>query len=220
MAISLLATGIAAVHQAAQHSYSIGSKLSLVGRYVSEFNAACAGQFLDAHLVGVESCDSNQALQMTSLKAGGLGKSSAIVGASLAGATPNIVDLFGEFGFNLFTYLQLIDDLRDACPPDNLNCDLVQNKQTVPLVFFYNSLDLGNEGLKTAVSAKAEDLTKAHTEYLRSGAHLFGATVAEVYLNRARRNLEELTESLGAVEELEHLVGSLEITVQELEVGA
>ena len=220
MAISLLATGIAAVHQAAQHSYSIGSKLSLVNRYVSEFNAACAGQFLDAHLVGTESCDSNKALQMTSLKAGGLGKSSAMVGACLAGGTTEVVDLFGEFGFNLFTYLQLIDDLRDACPADDLNCDLAQIKRTVPLVFFYNSLDFGKEGLNTAVRAKSEDLTGARSEYISSGAQLFGATVAEAYLNRTRANLEDLKESLGAVETLEHLIGSLEISLQDLEVGA
>ncbi len=219
MAISLLATGIAAVHQAAQHSYSIGSKLALVSRYVSEFNAACAGQFLDAHLVGVGSCDSNKALQMTSLKAGGLGKSSAMVGACLAGGTPDVVDLFGEFGLNLFTYLQLIDDLRDACPVGEMDCDLVQNKRTVPLVFFYNSLQPGNDGLNTTVRTEIDDLASARTEYIRSGAHLFGATVAEAYLNRARANLKDLKESLGAVETLERLVGSLEISLEEFEVG-
>ncbi len=51
---------------------------------------------------------------MTSLKAGSLGRFAAGLGASMATDDPEIVDLCGDFGFNLFTYLQLVDDLRDA----------------------------------------------------------------------------------------------------------
>ena len=82
----------------------------------------------------------SDALGMTALKAGGLGELAAVFGASLATDDTETVRLFGELGFNLFTYAQLVDDLRDAFPSQGSSSDWEQGKKTLPLLFFRNSL--------------------------------------------------------------------------------
>ena len=141
-------------------------------------------------------------------------------GAGLATDDQGMITLFSEFGFNLFTYFQLIDDLRDACPAQGQHSDLSQNKKTVPLVFFYNSLaDRHCEGRsgtmppQAAMEAAGLDIRR---EYETSGAQAFGAIIAETFLNRAKRNLAELRDHLETVQTLEHLLTTVEITSQEL----
>ena len=104
----------------------------------------------------------DEALTMTSLKAGSLGRFATGLGASMATEDPEIVNLCGEFGFNLFTYLQLVDDLRDACEAQDLRGDLMRHKKTLPVVFFHNSLTESNpEVVCSIIPPEASEKAKA-----------------------------------------------------------
>ena len=224
LAIGLLSAGQSAVGEAAFMAGRSGSGLrSLQQWYRDCIGSVCAGQFLDAYLEKRDAVTAEEALKMTSLKAGGLGRLAAGLGAGMATEDQEIVDRFGEFGFHLFTYSQLIDDLRDACPAPDLPSDLTQGKKTLPVVFFHNSL--AEERSKVARGIISQETQARITAdisgvFESSGARIFGAIVAEAFLNRAKNNLTDIKSRLGTVGNLENIVGSFEISPQEVGLAA
>jgi geranylgeranyl pyrophosphate synthase len=224
LAIGLLSAGQSAVGEAAFMAGRSGSGLrSLQQWYRDCIGSVCAGQFLDAYLEKRDAVTAEEALKMTSLKAGGLGRLAAGLGAGMATEDQEIVDRFGEFGFHLFTYSQLIDDLRDACPAPDLPSDLIQGKKTLPVVFFHNSL--AEERSKVARGIISQETQARITAdisgvFESSGARIFGAIVAEAFLNRAKNNLADIKSRLGTVGNLENIVGSFEISPQEVGLAA
>ena len=75
-----------------------------------------AGQFLDARFEAREGVTTDEALEMTRLKAGGCGRLASEFAAAVATEDDETVSLFGALGEDLFTYFQLLDDLRDSLP--------------------------------------------------------------------------------------------------------
>ena len=220
LAIAILSVGMAAAYDA-ERTLSPGSgwRQNPLRSFFANFVSACAGQYLDVHMGVSEGLSTDDALRMTTLKSGSLGTMVAGFCARLATDDSDIIYLFEEFGFNLLTYLQLIDDLRDACPSEGKDSDYVQNKQTVPLAYFYNThaavRSKDGSGTMSSLTAVDEyDHIKATFE--ASGALAFGAVIAEAYLNRAKGDLAQLAERLGSLQTLEHILTSVEIAPQEL----
>ena len=224
LAIGLLSCGQAAVCEAAFAAGRHGSGLHSMMRLVAECaSQCCTGQFLDAYLERQPMATAEEALKMTSLKAGGLGRFATGLGASMATEDPEMVKLSGEFGFNLFTYLQLVDDLRDAFKAQDLQGDLMQHKKTLPVVFFHNSLTERNpEVVCSIIPSEVCEGAKADPwqRFESSGARVFGAITAEAFLNRAKSNLADIKNRLGTVGNLERFVRSFEITPQEVVVNS
>ena len=218
LAISLLSCGNAAASQAAYRIDANGSTSRHIQQLHRSQIEASAGQLLDACLQQCEVATADQSLEMTSLKAGGLGRLSAGLGASLATDDPEIVGLFGNFGSNVSIYLQLVDDLRDACPDSGPATDLNQHKKTVPLVYFYDYLSQGasKDGDGIIPTLESSDTQIIQQEFRKCGAQLFCAVVAETFLNRAKSNLAELENLLGTVQNLEHLLDAIEAGSQEV----
>ena len=220
LAIGLLSCGQAAVCEAAFMSGRHGSGLRSMMRLVADCaSKCCTGQFLDAYLEKQSSATTEEALRMTSLKAGSLGRFATGLGASVATEDPDVVSLCEEFGFNLFTYFQLIDDLRDACPAEGSQRDLMRQKKTLPVVFFRNSLTERNPEVVCSIippEACARTKADARQKFESSGARIFGAIAAEAFLNRAKSNLAEIKNQLGTVGNLERFVSSFEISLQEV----
>ena len=225
LAIAVLSCGAAAAGEASHRAGRNGSGLPSLLQFHRNYVSACAGQFLDGSLEKRKVASTDEALAMTSLKSGSLGRFAAAFGACMATEDPETVWSFGEFGFDLLTYLQLVDDLRDACPGDGKPGDLILHKKTVPLVFFYDYLaqrypERGNaldiiDGIMLEQTPESAAL-EIRREFEASGAGLFGAIAAESFLNRAKGHLERLKPRLANVEHLEQLVGSLEISPQEI----
>ncbi len=220
LAICLLSCGQTVLCEAAcaagRHGSGLRSLLQWAGNCASD---CCAGQFLDAYLEKQPLSTTEEALKMTSLKAGSLGRFATGLGASMATEDPDIVSLNGEFGFNLFTYFQLVDDLRDACPAQDLQRDLTRHKKTLPVVFFHNSMMQRNpEVVCSIIPPEACEKTRvdAWQEFEASGARIFGAIAAEAFLNRAKANLADIKSRLGKVGNLERFVSSFEISPQEV----
>ncbi len=220
LAITLLSWGVAIAHEAAASAN--GSGASAVIQIQINSIAASAGQFLDAYLQKSTSASPEQSLNMTRLKSGSIGKLAGEFSASVCTSDADIINLFSEFGFNLFTYLQLIDDVRDAMPTDGPSTDFMQSKKTLPLVFFKNVVEQSYSGKDSDIifDSPTEPELEVRELFEQSGSKSFCAVIAESYLNRAKSNLAELTLKLVTVSNLERLVGSLEISPNEISMAS
>jgi geranylgeranyl pyrophosphate synthase len=176
--------------------------------------SACAEQLLDARLEREDEVALDEALRMTALKAGGCGSLAASFGASIAGSDDEMVVLFSELGSNIFTYLQLVDDIRDASPAEGISRDMRQRKKTLPLLYFRNWLSADGEDAAGGImpaefGAESRETLARAFDAARAG--VFGAIVAEAHLNRAMANLAELSERLGPLEHLERYIDGIEL---------
>ena len=218
LAITLMGCAGAAASEVAHQANGRGLGLQALRHFHGNTVRACAGQFLDARLERCYRATTNEAMAMTAHKAGSLGRLAATFAASVATNDVEAVDRFGEFGADLLTYLQVVDDLRDACPEEGVRRDLVQNKKTLPLVFFYNSLRSSDSPALHTNHRYIEWVTgnAIRGRYEESGAEAFCAIVAETFLNRAKVKLMELKDRFGAMEDLEELVRSVEISGEAL----
>lgn len=219
IAIALMTCGGMAACEASQQMERKSQILRSLFQLQRDCLRACSGQFLDARLQKSNIVSTDEALEMTCLKSGSLGRLAATQGAIMATDSSEIIDLFGEFGLNLFTYLQIIDDMRDACPAEGNMRDMEQAKKTLPLVFFYNSIsqertDSGYDIIPFLYDERFRQ--EIHQEFGTSGANVFCAIVAESFLNRAKGNLAALKDRVRTVEGLEQFVSTLEISPDEV----
>lgn len=219
IAIGLMSCGAKAACEAGKQMGSDSLGLNLMMRLQKDCLAGCSGQFLDGYLQKHDLVSTDEALEMTCRKSGSLGRSAATLGAIVATEDSGIIDLFAEFGFNLFTYLQLLDDLRDACPSDGYMRDLEQHKKTLPLTYFYNYLAqeyTGPDSTTLPWECNRWSVEDIRREYSLSGANMFCAIVAETFLNRAKSILETLRGRIRTVASLERYVSSMEIIPDEV----
>jgi len=185
LAIALLTAGAAAAAESARSSPDPSTALN---HFFTSYGEACAGQFLDGMLQRRGGASLEDARQATCLKAGGLGKFAAGFGARVAGADEEAAALFDRLGHSVFTFAQLIDDLRDACPRGQHQAsDLAQRKATLPVIFFsreVDSLEAGSGMLPATTRCRYES----------SGAPLYAAILAQAYMNRALEDLSLLAQ--------------------------
>ena len=175
---------------------------------------ACAGQLLDLRLEHATTPTTDFALEMTVLKSGSLGRLAAAAGATLAEIDARGLQTYGDLGSNLFTYAQLVDDVRDACDSPGQPSDLDRGKKTVPLVFFYNCFKASDPELAASVTKDLGLDGEVREQFELSGARAFCAIVAMAFLGRARDGLAELRREHRNVDRLEDLVDSLEVTAE------
>jgi geranylgeranyl pyrophosphate synthase len=178
LAIALMSAGAAAAAEAAADSPDGSAAMNHFCRAYSE---ACSGQALDATLQGRGGASLEEALQMTCLKAGGLGKFATGFMARVAGADGDGVALVERFGHHAFTLAQLVDDLRDACAPGR-DSDLAQGKATLPVAFYGRTVDS---------PAPADGMLSQQicSTYESSGASLYAAILVHAYMSRAEEDL-------------------------------
>ncbi len=188
LAIALLTAGVAAAVEAAAHSEGSSATLR---HFCTSYGEACAGQFLDAMLQRRGDATLEEALQTTCLKSGGLGKFVAGFAARVAGADGDGVALFERLGFHTFTFAQLVDDLRDACDPDQAS-DLAERKATLPVVFY-------SQGIDSLAPANGMLSSAIRRTYESSGAPLYVAILAHAYMSRAEEDLSLLARNGYAV---------------------
>ena len=219
LAISMMNCGAAQVSQAIIASKASTTALTALLRFYADVINACGGQYLDTHMENRETT-TQEALKMTSLKAGSIGRFAAALGAALATDDEYLITSFGEMGFNLLTYMQLIDDIRDACPSEGPLRDYLQHKKTVPLVLFqeskqHPSSQNNNHDVIMAASGTEENFRR---DFEASQASMFAAILAETFLNRAKNNLVEVQMKLGKsrVETLERFIEGIEFDPQDI----
>ncbi len=176
--------------------------------------SSCAGQFLDAHFEKLDTASSGDALRMTLLKSGSLGRFAAEFGAALATSDADLVKLCGDLGHHAFAYAQLTDDLRDVWPADFARGDLARHKKTVPVAFFQETVlqSHSNNGQASFSLLPIETDGALRGAFEDSAAEAYCAIVAELYLCRAKTVLKDLSSQLGKVKGLEQFLESLGAT--------
>lgn len=218
LAIAVMNVGAATACAAARASGLAADPYGRLEHFFTDMVTACTGQYLDAYMERRDSVSTDDAHRMTALKGGGYGRQVAALAASVATEDPELIDLFGNLGFELLTYMQLVDDVNDASPGNAEANDFLRFKKTVPLSFFYGSIDSQllprNDGI---IEHHSEfDDESLRTQYLQSGASEFGTVVAEAHLNRAKEILTKLEEQLGPLVDLKRHVATLESSPQEI----
>jgi geranylgeranyl pyrophosphate synthase len=205
LAIALLTAGGAAAVEAAAFS---GDPAGALRHFCMDYNEACAGQFLDAMLQRRGQATFEEALQMTCLKSGGLGKFVTGFAARIAGVDPDEVILFEQLGRDTFTLAQLVDDMRDACAHGR-DSDLAQRKATLPVVYFRQRID-------SLAPIDGMLFPELHQIYESSGAPLYAAILARAYMSRAQQDLSQLARRAYAVGGLGRFLESVESGAEEI----
>lgn len=204
LAIALLTAGTAAAADATSNSPDPSGAMR---HFCVTTGRACAGQFLDAVLERRGGSTLEESLQMTRLKSGSLGTFAAGFAARVGGAETDGLELFERFGFNIFTFAQLIDDQRDACTPGPLS-DLAQAKATLPVVFYRQRNQIDSPApVGGTISPEVCDA------YDASGAPAYAAIIALAYLGRAKTDLQRLADRGYAI-------GGLGPFLEDVESGA
>ncbi|HEU4403212.1 MAG TPA: class 1 isoprenoid biosynthesis enzyme [Candidatus Polarisedimenticolia bacterium] len=199
LAIALLTAGTAAAVEAAAGSPDPSAALE---HFCRAYGEACAGQFLDGKHQGRADATLEEALQMTRLKSGGLGKFVTGFAARVAGADRDGAALFERFGDHTFTLAQILDDLRDAWTPGQ-DSDLAQRKATLPVVFY-------GQGIGSRASVNGMLSPEHRAVYESSGAPLYAAILAHAYMARSREDLDLLARHGYAVGGLVRFLESVE----------
>lgn len=207
VSLQLLACGYTLACEAARGAGTGGEGFAPLLRFHRNWATACDGFFLDANSKRRDSWTLEDALDMTVRKSGALGRFAAAFGAGVAADKPDLVERLGDLGEYLFTYRQLVDDLRDACAPTDGTSDLCQGKRTLPLVYFYNYLAALDGDTSAARDPFGAEIARA---YAKSGASVYGAIVAETFLNRAKASLADLQADDLAVRNIAKLVATIE----------
>jgi geranylgeranyl pyrophosphate synthase len=197
--------------------------LALLSAVFDRLTAACAGQLLDSRTGSRSALTVDDAFAVTELKAGSLGVMAARFGATLAGGSPVVIDSAGAVGQGIFTYLQFIDDVRDAFQGDEAGSDYAMDKATIPLVFVYNRLkEHGRlDGLSaTASTAVGRGDGVAGDVFVHGGGQAFGTLVAESVLLKTKQALDALRLQGYDTEVLDKLASSVKISITELGAAA
>jgi len=219
LAIGLMSCGAAAACEAALQASSDGRGFRSLLQLHRDCIASSSGQFLDARVQKLGLGTTDEALRITCLKSGSIGRLATAFASNIATDEPQTIKLFEEFGFNLFTYMQLVDDLRDACPENIPLTDLGQHKKTLPVVYFSNFLaedaTVTNSGIMSPDSGEPVS-QEVRQRFKASGAEVFSAIIAETFLNRAKSNLAALRDRAMMVDGLEQLVRSVEFNPNEI----
>ncbi len=174
----------------------------IMGAVNSYYATACAGQHLDLSLTSDTSVSEDIYLRVTSMKSATTIECGCQVGAMLATANQETIDLFTLFGHNLGMAAQIANDIRGITS----GSDIIEQKITLPVV--YALAHAGGEArneLKLAFSEPCEsvpDLTQTRNMLFYSGAIHYAMIKMETYKQDALDILHELEKTGSNVEKL------------------
>jgi geranylgeranyl pyrophosphate synthase len=214
--IALLLTANAALHRALSHlPPDLQAQTALeVDKCLLD---AVAGQMQDLSYQRLPSdvdVTTDESLAMTELKAGSLGRLTAVIGARMAGANDALTQQISECYACFSTYRQLLDDLSDAPDmPDGRVSDAAQGKRTLPLVYLAHWRDELGASTRDASPGQGHIIHEERRippvsaeELGASGATLFTQLAAETFRNRARSIAQQIQRATGRAELLIQLL--------------
>jgi geranylgeranyl pyrophosphate synthase len=198
----------AALDEAADKALARDGRTTLIREAKRMLIASCAGQLRELCLTDTAArgaFTTDDALDVTALKAGSLGQMAGGIGARLAGADPELVALIEGCYFHYATYAQIVDDLSDAArvPGEERRSDIASGRPTVPAVYFYRSAALlgagpQSERRRSRILDAVPELGGPGVDELReSGATLFTQLAAEMVRNTALGIAEQIQQRSG-----------------------
>lgn len=181
---------------------------------------AAVGQHLDMlyDKMGGGEVDLEMSARVTELKAGTLIGGACRMGALMARADKQIVDLLEKFGRAMGGIAQIINDIQDVLPleegSDSLQVerktDVALRKRTMPIVFALRDDAPKPNALQRAFGGEAGiDEEEQRLAVIEAGGVQFAQLVMEVHKQNALEAIEELEELRpGARRVLGHLMAS------------
>jgi geranylgeranyl pyrophosphate synthase len=136
--------------------------------------------------------DAVDAYEVAAGKSGPLGSLAARLGARTTSDDPELLRLYGSFGWHLAVFSQLLNDARDAAPSGSpYKRDVREGRQTVPLVF------TGSAGAPSHLEGRA---LQEWEERERQRVAAEGGVLAAVALAHAERlRAAEVLETLAQI---------------------
>jgi len=182
--------------------------------------ALCEGQYFDMTFEDRLDVDLDQYLRMIELKTATLLAASAQLGAIVAGALPEIVDSYYQFGHHLGVAFQIQDDILGAWGDQDVTgksaaTDIRDKKKTLPVVYVLNHPEERRSAWELVELYNHEGpLDEAGIEAAlglleRTGARAYAEGMAETYYRRALASLEQASAGNEAGATLRELAASL-----------
>jgi len=181
----------------AERSLPILDILTSVTRKMTE------GELLQLTLLGHADVSEAQYLDVLKRKTAYLFSASCEIGAILGGATEKQQTALREYGLNLGTAFQLIDDLLDFTSTEDAlgkaaGADLLGGKVTLPLIYLRDSDPSALETIRQILDKGSYETTSQQdllSALKRTNSLERARKLADEYAENARAALEALTES-------------------------
>jgi geranylgeranyl pyrophosphate synthase len=166
------------------------------------FISACAGQHLDLSLSSEIAISEDDYLKVVGMKSASQVECACHIGALLADARQELVDIFAKFGHNLGMAAQITNDIRGV----TRGSDILKHKMTLPVIYALtqaegesrNQLELAFRKPSEAVA----DPTQVRDLLFRTGAIHYTTVKMEFYKQLALDNLSEIERYGASVERL------------------
>lgn len=163
----------------------------------SFYTTACAGQHLDLSLTPEMAVTEDDYLRLAYMKSASTVECACYVGALLAQAGEELIDVFAQFGRNIGIAYQIGDDIRGITH----GSDIAKRKISLPVIYALTQTDgMAREQLELAFeksSIHSPDPTQIRDLLFRTGAIQYSAIKVELYKQRALDILCE-AERMGA----------------------
>ena len=165
----------------------------------SFYTTACAGQHLDLTLAPVSE---DTYLQVIGMKSASQVECACHIGALLANANQELVDIFAAFGHNLGMASQIANDIRGITHES----DILKPKVTLPVIYAFTQTggEAHSQLESTFVkqSGTIPDSTQIKELLFRTGAIHYATVKMEFYKQRARDILAKAERAGVSVERL------------------
>ena len=168
----------------------------------SYYTTACAGQHLDLSLAPETAISEDMYLRVTGMKSASQVECACHIGALLANANQELVDIFATFGNNLGIAAQITNDIQGITQGG----DIVKHKITLPVIYALTHADgEARNQLESIFGRQSEtvtDPTEIRDLLFSSGAIHFATVKMEFYKQRALDFLSEAEAAGASVERL------------------
>jgi geranylgeranyl pyrophosphate synthase len=163
---------------------------------------ACAGQHLDLSFTSKTDISEDLYIKVIGLKSASQAECACHIGALLAEARQELVDIFAKFGHNLGIAAQITNDIRGI----TRGSDILKQKMTLPVIYaLTNAEGESRNQLELAFRKPSESVanpTHIRDLLFRTGAIHYTTIKMEFYKQLALDNLSEIERYGTSVERL------------------
>jgi geranylgeranyl pyrophosphate synthase len=172
----------------------------------SFYKTACAGQHMDLSLASAITVSEDTYLRVTRMKSASQIECTCQIGALLANANQELVDMFTAFGRNLGMAAQITNDIQGITQ----GSDIAKRKISLPLIYALAKTNgEARNQLETFLNKRSEsgpDPTKIKDILYSTGAVHYAMVKLEFFKQRALDNLSKADKAGANVERLKQFL--------------
>jgi geranylgeranyl pyrophosphate synthase len=199
---TLIALAEAAVTRLSTRGVADHTVVRVMEAVNSFFINACAGQHLDLSLSSEIAISEDDYLKVVGMKSASQVECACLVGALLASARQELIDIFAKFGHNLGMAAQITNDIQGITREG----DILKPKITLPVIYALAQSDRETRNqLESIFSKRYESVltpTQVRELLFRIGAVHYATIKMELYKQRALDTLPKAKKAGANVERL------------------